>query len=216
LRLPNLLRKLGATAAKPRAWAVDAMARRLGQPEVVFLGDSITQFWLDADPSLFWPRRINLGVSGSTSTDMLDRFERDVAALAPKVLHVMGGTNDLWYGAPGPGASTTLANLMLIAEQGRTQGMRVILAAPPPVAPGAEHLFAFPELLPVLRAELLQYCRSAGVIHIDYAQSLLDDAGMLRPSFTTDGVHLTKAGYRAMRAQSERILQMALRAPSGT
>jgi lysophospholipase L1-like esterase len=68
----------------------------------------------------------------------------------------------------------------------------------------------------VLRIELLQYCRSAGVIHVDYAQSLTDEAGALRPAFTTDGVHLTKAGYLAMHAQAEQTLQKALQAPVGT
>ncbi|WP_442678399.1 GDSL-type esterase/lipase family protein [Sphingomonas sp. ASY06-1R] len=206
MRLPRFLRKLRQPLLKAQTRSIDALARRLGRPDAVFLGDSITEFWLEADPWFFWPRRINLGVSGSTTGDMLERFERDVAPLSPRILHVMGGTNDLWYGAPGPEASASLANLIEIAERAKARGMRVILASPPPIALAAEPLFASAALFPVLRASLRQYCSAADVVHVDYAQSLLDEGGVLRPSFTTDGVHLARAGYLAMRQQANKSL----------
>lgn len=184
---------------------------RAAEP-VVFLGDSITQFWLDEDPALFRPRRINSGVSGETTVQMLGRFDRDVVALRPRAVHIMGGTNDLWHGAPGAGAATAIANLVEMARIATTHGIGVILAAPPPIAPAAEALFGRPELFPTLRAAIREHCRSAGLGHVDYARSLTDDAGVLKPAFTTDGVHLTRQGYRAMRGQAEQALAAAVSA----
>ena len=189
-----------------------AIGRLIGRPaeRVVFLGDSITQFWLDGDPSMFRPHRINSGVSGETTTQMLERFDLDVVAVRPQAVHVMGGTNDLWHGAPGPMAATAIANLVEMAAIATSHGIGVILAAPPPIAPAATGLFGHPELFPVLRAAIEDHCRSAGLGHVDYARSLTDAAGALVPAFTTDGVHLTRQGYLAMRAQAEQALAAAL------
>ena len=177
---------------------------------MVFLGDSITYFWSEGDPGLFRAGRVNSGVSGETSAQMLERFDRDVIALAPGAVHIMGGTNDLWHGAPGPMADATISNLVEMARRATARGIAAILAAAPPIAPAAAGLFGHPELFPVLRAAIAEHCRSAGLEHVDYARSLADEAGALRPAFTTDGVHLTRQGYRAMRGQAERALAAAL------
>lgn len=179
-------------------------------PRIVFLGDSITFFWQEADPSLFRPHRINRGVSGETTVQMLERFERDVVAAGPRAVHVMGGTNDLWHGAPGPMARTAIANLVEMARIAASHGIAVVLADPPPIAPAAAGLFGHAELFPVLRAAIGAHCRAAGLVHVDYARSLADEAGALLPAFTTDGVHLTRQGYRAMRGQAEHALAAAL------
>jgi lysophospholipase L1-like esterase len=210
--MPPTLRKLRRDAQSSIVWTIDRLITRSGAPEVIFLGDSITQFWLEADPWLFWPRRVNRGVSGETTARMLDRFERDVISLRPKVVHIMGGTNDLWHGDPGPDASAAMANLIAMVQAAHSHGIRVILASPPPVAPYAEHMFGYPGLIPVLRAEVEQYCRAAGVHHVDYAPSLADEAGILKRPFTTDGVHLTRRGYRAIRRQAADAVQAALHA----
>ncbi|WP_420138024.1 GDSL-type esterase/lipase family protein [Sphingomonas sp.] len=186
---------------------IEARGKKAARPDVVFLGDSITEFWLEADPWMFWPRRRNLGVSGSTTADMLIRFERDVVPLQPKILHVMGGTNDLWYGAPGPEASDSIANLVRIAERSKQLGISLILAAPPPISATAESLFASPHLYPVLVEALQRYGAAHDLVYVDYGDSLRDEHGGLRPRYTTDGVHLTRAGYHAMRQQTKQALR---------
>ena len=205
------LRKLRREANVSVIWAIDRLISRIARPDVVFIGDSITQFWIEADPRLFWPRRVNRGISGDTTAQMLERFARDVVSLRPKAVHIMGGTNDLWRGIAGPDASHAMANLVAMADAARARGIRVVLASPPPIAPYAEHIFAHPELVPVMRAAVRDYCRSTGLLHVDYARSLTDEAGVLRRVFTTDGVHLSKPGYVAIRNQAGQILNEALR-----
>ena len=64
-------------------------------PKVVFMGDSITEFWSAGDPALFGDGVVNRGISGQTSAQMVVRFASDVVALKPDVVHIMAGTNDL-------------------------------------------------------------------------------------------------------------------------
>ncbi|HAT72524.1 MAG TPA: hypothetical protein DCS63_06890 [Elusimicrobia bacterium] len=51
---------------------------------VVFMGDSITEFWDQDRRQIFAdPRYINRGISGQTTHQMLLRFRQDVIALRP-------------------------------------------------------------------------------------------------------------------------------------
>ena len=67
---------------------------------VVFLGDSITDYWKLTD---YFPGKpyINRGIDGQTTPQMLVRFRQDVIALHPRVLVVLAGTNDI-AGVTGP------------------------------------------------------------------------------------------------------------------
>src|SRR5277367_3178480 len=86
---PNLCKYRGANAA-------------LTTPtRVVFIGDSITEGWVTADPQLFTDGVIGRGISGQTSPQILLRFFQDVIELRPQVVHIMAGTNDI-AGNTGP------------------------------------------------------------------------------------------------------------------
>ena len=74
-----------ANAALP-----EATAKR-----VVFFGDSITEIWSRLDPALFEGDVVNRGISGQTTAQMVGRFQQDVIALKPAVVHIMAGTNDM-------------------------------------------------------------------------------------------------------------------------
>ncbi len=65
-----------------------------GESRVVFLGDSITDYWKLAE---YFPGKayINRGIDGQSTPEMLVRFRQDVIALQPKVLVVLAGTNDI-------------------------------------------------------------------------------------------------------------------------
>jgi hypothetical protein len=50
---------------------------------IVFMGDSITQGWKDKRPGFFTPGRVNRGIGGQTTPQMLLRMMADVIALRP-------------------------------------------------------------------------------------------------------------------------------------
>lgn len=204
------LRRLSTLGQRMAARGVRTLGEMRGRviaPEVVFLGDSITRFWSDEDPAFFGLTRLNRGIGGETTREMRARFDADVIALRPRIVHIMGGTNDLWHGDPGPQATNALANLRWMGARAREHGIAVVLAAPPPIATYAEPLFRAPELFTVLVEGIRLLTEAEGATYVDYAPALTDPAGELIARYTTDGVHLTRAGYRAMRGTVQHRLR---------
>ena len=80
------------------------------------MGDSITELWKVADPGFFDARRLDRGISGQTSAQMLLRFSADVVALKPKMAHILAGTNDV-AGNQGPSRPEDFkANIRAMAD----------------------------------------------------------------------------------------------------
>lgn len=176
--------------------------------EVVFMGDSITENWGYADPAFYRTGRINRGISGQTTQQMLLRFPSDVIALRPRVVHIMAGTNDI-AGNTGP---TTLdaieGNIAAMVVLAKAAGIRVVLAATPPSV-----VFNWtPTLRPAstiaaLNLRLRQLAVRERVIFVDYGTVLATPTGGLRPEYTFDGTHPNAAGYAAIAPLATRALQ---------
>ena len=102
--------------------------------DVVFLGDSITEGWHDKRPGFFKRGRIDRGIGGQTSSQMVLRMFSDVVALRPKAVHIMAGTNDI-AGNTGPmTAAMTENNFRAMSDIARRHGIKVLLAPVPPAA----------------------------------------------------------------------------------
>jgi lysophospholipase L1-like esterase len=183
----------------------DAANRALGPPavgeqRVVFLGDSITEYWKLGDPALFGAGVIDRGISGQTTGQMLVRFRQDVIDLHPAAVHLMAGTNDI-AGNSGP---TTLAtvqgNIQSMVEMAEAQGIRVILASIPPAAdfpwrPGLHPA----RTIETLNAWLQGYAAGKGIGYVDYHAVLADGSGGLGKALANDGVHPNRDGYALMK-----------------
>ena len=77
---------------------------------IVFMGNSITEGWLDIYPEFFDGKPyINRGISGQTTPQMLVRFRADVIDLQPKAVVILAGTNDI-AGNTGPSTVKMIAD----------------------------------------------------------------------------------------------------------
>lgn len=180
--------------------------------DLVFMGDSITEGWVTRAPGFFTPGRVGRGISGQTTPQMVVRFRFDVLPLAPDIVHIMAGTNDV-AGNTGPmSPEMTLANIRSMTELAQANGIRVILASIPPAA-------AFPwrsEVQPVApiratNALIEAYARDARCVYADYFTAMADEAGAMRPGLAYDGVHPDVAGYEAMAPIAEAAIAAARR-----
>lgn len=207
----NELRRRGATDwAGLCRYQSDNATRKPGAARVVFIGDSITENWLLADPGFFTGAVVNRGIGAQTSAQMLVRFRADVVALRPQVVHILAGTNDV-AGNNGPLRPRDFQNnIESMVEIARANGIHVILGSIPPSA-------AFnwqPSLKPAPRIAALNdwlrdYARSRGLGYIDYHAALRGAGGELKPALGNDGVHPNQDGYAVMR----RLAEAALAAP---
>ena len=189
----------------------DARLIASGQkPDIVLLGDSITEGWVSKRPGVFIAQRVGRGISGQTTSQMLVRFRQDVIALHPKYVQIMAGTNDI-AGNTGPMTlEMTEANLMSMTELAQANGIKVILASVPPSAgfpwrPGLE----VTGKIVALNEWMKDYAAAHGAIYADYWSALQDGKGGMKPGLAYDGVHPTEQGYDSMLPVLEDALMKA-------
>lgn len=183
-----------------------------GENRVVFLGNSITQGWIEKRPGFFANRPyINRGISGQTTPQMLLRFRQDVIALQPGIVVILAGTNDI-AGNTGPSTLEMIEdNLASMAELAKANGIRVVLSS---VLPVYDYPWK-PGLKPAnkiidLNTWIKQYCDNKGFIYLDYFSSFADENNGMKSTLTTDGLHANVAGYKVMEPLVEAAIQKAL------
>lgn len=181
---------------------------------VIFFGDSITDAWkLDT----YFPGKeyINRGIGGQTTPQMLIRFRQDVIDLAPKVVVILAGTNDV-AGNTGPmTVEETEANYASIADLAHAHHIRVVFSSVTPLHnyfPQRLNMFLqrSPEKILQLNQWLKNYCAQNNIIYLDYFSAMVDDRGMMRKELVDDGLHPNDAGYRVMAPLAEKAIRQAL------
>ena len=185
-----------------------------GENRVIFLGDSITDYWKLPD---YFPAKpyINRGIDGQTTPEMLVRFRQDVINLNPKVLVVLAGTNDL-AGVTGRASNEDIeANFASMAELARAHGIRTVFASVLPVnnyTHGAEESFGLRprDRILGLNKWLKDYCAKNGFVYLDYFSAVVDERGMLKRALADDGLHPTDAGYKIMASLAEQAIHKAV------
>ena len=180
--------------------------------DIVFIGDSITEGWMDKRPSFFTRGRINRGIGGQTTPQMVLRMISDVVALRPRAVHIMGGTNDI-AGNTGPvTAAMSENNCRAMTDIAQRHRIQVLIASVPPAAkypwaPAIDTRGAIAEL----NRRLKRLAHETGAVWIDYHPVLDDGTGGMKPGLAADGVHPTEAGYDAMATVINPILAKVLR-----
>ena len=184
-----------------------------GEKRIVFMGNSITQSWLDHSPEFFKKNNyINRGISGQTTPQMLLRFRADVIELEPKAVVILAGTNDI-AGNTGPMTlEQILGNMISMVELAKANNIKVILSSVLPAhdyawRPGLHPDKKIPELNKMIEA----YAKEVNIIYLDYFSAMVDDRNGLPEKLSKDGVHPTKEGYQVMEPLAKSAIKKALR-----
>lgn len=175
-------------------------AAAAGRTRVVFMGDSITDYWRLNE---YFPDQdfVNRGISGQVTGEMLGRFKADVLDLKPDAVLILAGTNDL---ARGTLLSTIENNYTMMANLADYAKIKVIFAAVLPISdyhqnenPAyARSAQRPPAQIRALNDWLRAFCLQRGYIYADYYAATVDAAGFLKAEYADDGLHPNAAGYR--------------------
>jgi lysophospholipase L1-like esterase len=186
---------------------------KAGERRVVFMGNSITQGWAPLFDSLFPGKPyVGRGISGQTTPQMLVRFRQDVIALKPKVVVILGGTNDI-AGNTGPSTLEMIEdNLASMTELAKANGIRVVIVSVLPAAdyPWKRGIEPAPKII-ALNTWLKQYAASAGAVYLDLHSAMDDGHGGMRPELSGDGVHPNAVGYALMAKLTAPAIEQALK-----
>lgn len=186
-----------------------------GENRVVFMGNSITEMWKDANPDFFKENPyVNRGIGGQTTPQMLLRFRQDVIDLHPKAVVILAGTNDI-AGNTGPMTLEQIHdNILSMVELAKANGIKPIVCSILPAfdypwRPGLQPNIKIPKLNSMLKA----MAGSQGVMYLDYFSEMADDRNGLPSALTTDEVHVTKEGYSIMERMVKNAIEQTLGQP---
>ena len=223
---PDLVRAMQAMMsqdARLRDWALLARYRDANKgvkPRVVFMGDSITDAWIQPQYGGFFPGKpyADRGISGQTTPQMLLRFRPDVIALHPDVVVILAGTNDIAANT-GPMTDEEIeGNLMSMSELAQASGIRVVLSSITPVSnyhgrPPAAPMTARrpPARILAINSWMKAYAAEHRHVYLDYYPAMIDQDGMLRAEFSEDDLHPNAKGYAVMAPLAEAAIQRAMK-----
>ena len=204
------------------------------ETRVVFMGDSITSLWADHgfEKVFLGKPYINRGIDGEHTPQILCRFRPDVIALKPKVVVLLGGTNDIKFahlhdvlGITRPSTFQAITeNIVSMVELARVNDILVILASLVPVhdykkdKDGKQLIITDhrpPDEIRALNEWIKAYAARSGHIYLDYHSAMVDEKGFLREELSDDGLHPNDNGYAVMAPLAEQAIAIAQRNKPG-
>ncbi|WP_281297192.1 SGNH/GDSL hydrolase family protein [Flavobacterium limnophilum] len=183
-----------------------------GQKRIVFMGDSITEFWSALCPEFFVGKPyINRGISGQTTPQILIRFRADVIDLQPSIVVLLAGANDI-AGNTGPSTlEMILNNIISMAELAKANNIKMILCSLLPAYDFPWKTGSFPaEKIETFNTMLKKYADENEILYLDYYSAMVDERKGLKAAYADDGVHPNKAGYEVMAPIVEKAINEIL------
>lgn len=178
-------------------------------PEVVFMGNSITDNWAYYHPDFFSSHNYcGRGIGGQTSAQMLMRFTAEVINLHPKAVVIMAGTNDVAHNIYWVEPGKVVDNIVVMCLLARANGIVPIISSIPPCA-------AFrwnPEIknaaqtIVDINKKLRAYADANGIVYVDYHTALADKQNGFLKQLSDDGCHPNPDTYFIM----EELVQKAI------
>ena len=183
-----------------------------GDKRIVFMGDSITEFWSVTDSEYFAGKPyVNRGISGQTTPQMLIRFRADVIALKPAAVIILAGINDI-AGNTGPATLNMIANnIFSMAELAKANHIKVILCSVLPAYDFSWKPNQNPaEKVVALNEMIKNYAGVNSILYLDYFSTMKDERNGLKTAYSEDGVHPNKLGYQVMAPLAEKAITEVL------
>lgn len=181
-------------------------------PEVVFMGNSITEGWASQRPEFFQNNNyVGRGIGGQTTPQMLIRFTPDVLDLKPKAVVILAGTNDIAGNTGVSSVKMITDNIAAMAQLAKAHNIKVILSSILPVYtyPWRPDVQAVPMIAEV-NNWMEDYANVNGFVYLDYFASTADAKKGLKKEYSGDGVHPNQTGYSVMEPLVKKAIESAL------
>ena len=177
---------------------------------IVFIGDSITEFWQQYDSVFFTQNKyINRGISSQTTSQIQERFQNDVNDLEPQYVIILTGINDIDEHNGPISIEEIMNNIVSMVEKALKNNIEVVLCSILP----ASDFYWNPKIKPIEKIKQLNvlieaYCLIEKIKFVDYYTPMVDENFGLDKKFTDDGVHPNLNGYLKMKTILESYLKL--------
>ncbi len=182
-------------------------------PEVVFMGNSITEYWTYYHPDFFNGNNFcGRGISGQTSSQMFVRFIADVVELHPKAVVIMAGTNDVAHNDYYVEPEKVVENIIAMCDIAKANGIVPIISSIPPCSgfPWRQEIENPGQTIVNINKSLKTYAENNGIVYVDYHSALADKNLGLPKNLSDDGCHPNPDTYLTM----ESLVMKAIRSLS--
>ena len=183
-------------------------------PEVVFMGNSITDNWAYFHPDFFSSHNFcGRGIGGQTSAQMLVRFTADVIDLQPKAVVIMAGTNDVAHNDYWVDPDGVVANIVAMCDLAIANGIIPIISSIPPCSefPWRKEIKNPGQTIMEINHVLKTYAEMNGLMYVDYHSALADENLGLPQTLSGDGCHPNPDTYFTMEDMVMEAIQNALK-----
>ena len=170
-------------------------------PDVVFMGNSITENWAYYHPNFFSDNNFcGRGISGQTSSQMLVRFTADVVELRPKAVVIMAGTNDVAHNDFYVEPEKVVENIIAMCNLAKANGIIPIISSIPPCSefPWRKEILNPGQTIVNINKSLKEYADKNGIVYVDYHAALTDENLGLPKTLSGDGCHPNPDTYFTM------------------
>jgi beta-glucosidase len=183
-----------------------------GNVAVLFLGDSITQFWNENEvwKRFYGPRNAaNFGLSGDRTQHVLWRIQNgELEGIDPKVVVLMVGTNNADSGS----ADEIAQGVAAIVEElrHRLPKAKVLLLG---VFPRGQRPDEIRAKLDSVNVRIARLDDGSDVKFLDIGKAFLNEDGTISREVMPDYLHLSLQGYRIWAEAMEPTLRLMLDEP---
>lgn len=184
------------------------------RPDAVFMGNSITDGWASQHPAFFADNNYTgRGIGGQVTAQMLARFRADVIYLAPRVVVILAGTNDIAHNQGFVAIENIAGNIISMAQLARANGIEPVICSILPAAeyPWRKEITDPPAKVRAVNTILRDWAAANGCVYVDYFAAMADERDGLPASLAGDGIHPTSAGYDMMEGIVKPILDELLK-----
>ena len=171
-----------------------------GPVGLLFLGDSITDFWPSRSPETwakFAPYQpANFGISGDRTEHLLWRLQNgELEGIAPKAVVILIGTNNIGhFDDEKPAWAVEGVREVVRTVRSRLPDARVLLLAVFPR--GATRDVPKRRMVEEINAGLKGLADGERVVFLDLSDRFVDAEGKLRKELMPDALHPSAEGYR--------------------
>lgn len=183
-------------------------------PEVVFMGNSITENWAEFHPEFFSSHHFcGRGIGGQTSAHILVRFTADVINLHPKAVVIMAGTNDVAHNDYWVAPNHVVENIIAMCNLAKANGIIPIISS---ITPCTEFCWSKEikdagQTIVDINKNLKAYAEANGIVYVDYHSALVDDHLGFQKTLSKDGCHPDPDTYYTMETLVLEAIKKALK-----
>ena len=167
---------------------------------ILFLGDSLVEFLPTNKLALTAPL-VNHGIRGIDTRFLLEHLATLTTNQVPKSIVLLIGTNDLRLGESVDDLVERISRILELLRQ-KFPRAELYLESLYPRRQSESYGVALADEI----AEANLYLRTLEAHYIDVYSRLVGEAGLLKPDYTKDGVHLNYSGYKVVMALLEEVL----------